>query len=65
VIEAGAMIGQRPSQTFSQTLPELKIAMRGWQRAHGIDPDQHNGTNAMSRDRLNELAERYKFDGKC
>lgn len=54
------MIGQRPSQTCAQTLPELKIAMRGWQRARGIDPDKNNGTNAMSRTRLMELVERYK-----
>jgi len=58
------MVGQRPTETMKQTLPELKLAMRGWQRAHGIDPDKNNGTNAMSRARLMELVERYKSDGK-
>jgi hypothetical protein len=45
-----------------QTLPELKLAVRGWQRAHGIDPDQNEGSNAMSRSRLMELAQRYNPD---
>jgi len=57
------MIGQSPEQTFRQTLPEMKIAMRGWQRAHGIDPDKNNGTSAMSRKRLMELVERVKSSG--
>jgi len=59
------MIGQQPNQTMCQTLPEMKITMRGWQRAHGIDPDKNNGSNAMGRTRLMELVERVKLDGKC
>jgi len=59
------MIGQRPRQTLLQTLPEMKIAMRGWQRAHGIDPDKHNTATAMSRTRLMELVEKVKHNGKC
>ena len=59
ILEAGAMIGQRPEHTLGQTLPELKLAMRGWQRAHGIDPDAQRNTKPMSYGRLMELAGKY------
>ncbi len=59
IIEAGAMIGQRPECTLLQTLPELKLALRGWQRAQGIDPDSPQKAESMSRDRLMELVEKY------
>lgn len=55
------MLGLSPRATLKATLPELRYAMRGYERAHGIDPDA--GANpsgrAMSRARLNELLERY------
>lgn len=59
VIEAGAMIGQRPDTTLSQTLPELKLAIRGWQRSQGIDPDSPKEAASMSHERLLELVEKY------
>ena len=63
-IEVGAMLGLSPKAVMRSTLPELKYAMRGYERAHGIDPDSPKagnatGSRAMGRDRLNELLERY------
>lgn len=63
-IEVGAMLGLSPRAVLRATLPELKFAMRGYERAHGIDPDSPGAghaanSRAMSRDRLNELLERY------
>lgn len=59
IIEAGAMIGQRPAETLSQTLPELTFALRGWQRARGINPDDLQTNTPMSHERLLELAREY------
>lgn len=59
IIEAGAMAGQRPEHTLKQTLPELKLAVRGWQRAQGADPDSQKNTKTMSYERLMELAGKY------
>ncbi len=59
----GAMLGQRPDQTLKQTLPELCLALRGWQRANGVDPDKEDHSQPMSHQRLMELAERIDADG--
>lgn len=59
IIEAAAMAELRPDQTFRLTLPELRLVMRGWQRAHGLEPDKHENVKPMSRARLIELAKRY------
>ncbi|WP_262689782.1 hypothetical protein [Kordiimonas aestuarii] len=56
------MLGLSPAVTLACTLPELKFAMRGYQRAHGINPDKDMPdarSKAMSGARLNELLERY------
>ncbi|WP_417451278.1 hypothetical protein [Kordiimonas sp.] len=56
------MLGLSPKATLESTLPELKFAMRGYQRAHGINPDADvpaAKSRAMDRTRLNELLERY------
>ncbi|WP_286828741.1 MULTISPECIES: hypothetical protein [Kordiimonas] len=57
------MLGQSPRQTCRQTLPELKLRLRGWQRAHGINPDTGAARDSraapMTRERLLALAERY------
>jgi len=63
LVELGAMLGQSPRQTFRQTLPELKLRLRGWQRANGINPDtgsdQTGAPEPMTRERLLALAKRY------
>lgn len=38
------------------TVPELVLAMRGRQRAYGLDPDGSGAAAPMTRDRLNQLA---------
>ncbi len=55
------MLGLSPEILLRTTLPELKYVMRGYERAHGIDPDEGAArrTRAMSRERLNQLLERY------
>ncbi|NVJ71374.1 MAG: hypothetical protein HWE08_13515 [Alphaproteobacteria bacterium] len=57
------MLGQRPCETMRQTLPELDLAVRGWQRANGIDPDRETPPRAMTYSRLQELAERSEANG--
>jgi hypothetical protein len=52
------MAGVWPRDALAMTLPELSKLVRGYQRAHGIDPDAP-GTQGMSRTRLQALAERY------
>lgn len=59
------MLGQTPQRTMQQTLPELKLAMRGWQRANGIDPDARKTGVPMTRARLMELAKRYESNEAC
>ncbi|WP_417462858.1 hypothetical protein [Kordiimonas sp.] len=54
------MMGLCPLSVVKITLPELRIQMRGWQRANGINPDAERAAKAMSRSRFLELAERYK-----
>lgn len=57
-------MNQPPAHTLCQTLPELKLAFRGWQRANGTDPDSgsrrgHATAQSMSLARLKTLAEKY------
>ena len=65
VIEVGANIGQRPDQTMQQTLPELTLAIRGWRRMHGLDADDKNSGETMSRDRLMALIQEENSNGNC
>ena len=56
------MLGWTPRVLMKTTLPELTLAMRGYERAHGIDPDKDvmpEKPTAMSRARLVQLVERY------
>ena len=58
------MLGMSPHAVMQTTLPELKYAMRGFERAHGTDPDVASAAKPrrlrpMDRDRLNTLLERY------
>lgn len=48
---------------MQQTLPELRLAMRGWRRSKGLDPDIPDGSGAMDQNRLTELIEEDKTNG--
>ena len=52
-LELGGMLGWVPDTVYRATLPELMLALRGFQRARGIDPDA--ASDVMTRDRLAEL----------
>ncbi len=52
---AGTRLGWPPRDIFKATLPEFLLALDGWRRANGFKPVPR----PMSRDRLNELHERY------
>ncbi len=54
------MMGLGPHRVMKTTLPELRIYMRGRQRAHGINPDALRADKPMNRARFLELAERYR-----
>lgn len=56
------MAGLSPLEIKALTLPELWIALRGWQRAHGIDPEE-KGASPMTHERLMALIEKDQKNG--
>ncbi|GHF18232.1 hypothetical protein GCM10017044_10930 [Kordiimonas sediminis] len=56
-LEAGAVLGWTLPETLTATLPGLLIALRGYQRRYGIDPDAANPavTQPMTRDDLDTM----------
>ncbi|WP_374764262.1 phage tail assembly chaperone [Yunchengibacter salinarum] len=56
LMELAGMLGWSPDTLARATLPELLAHLRGWQRAHGIDPD---GAAPMDRPTLSQLMQRY------
>lgn len=55
VMTTGTALGWHPAQVYAATLPELLIAVRGWQQARGIKPKPA----PMTPNRLAQLHERY------
>ncbi|UTW56191.1 hypothetical protein [Kordiimonas sp. SCSIO 12610] len=51
------MLGWPPDTLYGATVPELMLALQGWKRANGYAVD--NAPTVMTRERLNEILERY------
>lgn len=49
------MLGLSPQSLLQLTVPEVVLALRGWQRGRGIDPDTLINNPPMTRERLMEL----------
>lgn len=49
------MLGYSPREILQLTVPEIMLALRGWQRARGIDPDSLENSQPMTKARLMEL----------
>jgi hypothetical protein len=52
------MLGWPPRVLYRVTIPELLLAIKGWKRANGYNVDDPRPV--MTRERLNEILERYK-----
>ena len=57
----GGILGWTPQDTAAATLPEILLAVRGWQRSMGVDPDrpQPASHTPMTRARYEDLKREY------
>lgn len=49
------MLGYSPEDVLELTVPEIILALRGWQRSRGLNPDEALSSQPMTRVRLMEL----------